>query len=134
MHAVGVDISLAYAAIVVTTINALTMLPISINGYGVREGSFTRFLAPLFGSGQAAAQLAARKGTAVGFLLAAQSLLWAGIGVVFWLTDKRHKEAAEAARAATAPAAAVEAAETVDETSEETTEAPAGRMSQRIAS
>jgi uncharacterized protein (TIRG00374 family) len=138
MHAVGVDISLSYAAIVVTTINALTMLPISINGYGVREGSFTRFLAPLFGSGQAAAQLAARKGTAVGFLLAAQSLLWAGIGVVFWLTDKRHKEAAQAARAAAIPAAVAasdSAGETVEETAaEETTEAPAGRMSQRIAS
>jgi hypothetical protein len=116
----------------VTTINALTMLPISINGYGVREGSFTRFLAPLYGSGAAAAQLAARKGTAVGFLLAAQSLLWAGIGVVFWLTDKRHREAAEAART-TATAIPEPAAEETAET-QTPTEAPAGRISQRIAS
>ena len=94
MHAVGIGIGLSYAAIVVTTINALTMLPISINGYGIRENGFSRWLAPLFGSGSAAAQTAARRGTAVGFLLAAQSLLWAGIGVVFWLTDKRHTEAA----------------------------------------
>ena len=120
MHAVGVPIPLTYAAIVVTTINALTMLPISINGYGIRENGFSRWLGPLFGSGAAAAQ----KGAAVGFLLAAQSLLWAGIGVVFWLTDKRHKEAAEAARAV-AVAPAVEPS---------TAEAPAGSVSERIAS
>jgi hypothetical protein len=60
----------------------------------------------------------------VGFLLAAQSLLWAGIGVVFWLTDKRHKEAAEAARV-------VATAEPATGTA---TEVAAGRMSRRIAS
>ncbi|HEY0410108.1 MAG TPA: hypothetical protein VGE42_07545, partial [Candidatus Dormibacteraeota bacterium] len=138
MHAVGLGISLAVAAIVVTTINALTMLPISINGYGIRENGFSRWLAPLFGSGHGAAQLAARTGTAVGFLLAAQSLLWAGIGVVFWLTDKRHQEAAAAARAVGSGTAvagtAVAATATHDDTVDETTEAPAGRMSQRIAS
>lgn len=134
MHAVGIGIGLSYAAIVVTTINALTMLPISINGYGIRENGFSRWLAPLFGSGSAAAQTAARRGTAVGFLLAAQSLLWAGIGVVFWLTDKRHKEAAEAARAATAAAAAPAAAAPALEPVAETAEAPAGRMDERIAS
>jgi glycosyltransferase 2 family protein len=124
MHAVGVPIPLTYAAIVVTTINALTMLPISINGYGIRENGFSRWLGPLFGSSAAAAQ----KGTAVGFLLAAQSLLWAGIGVVFWLTDKRHKEAAEAARAATVlPAVEPAAAPTA-------TEAPEERVGERIAS
>jgi uncharacterized membrane protein YbhN (UPF0104 family) len=131
MHAVGLGISLAYAAIVVTTINALTMLPISVNGYGIRESGFSRWLAPLFGSGPGATRLAASTGTAVGFLLAAQSLLWAGIGVVFWLTDRRHDEAAAAARAASAPAP-VAAPET--EITDETAEAPAGRMSQRIAS
>ncbi|HEX3605547.1 MAG TPA: lysylphosphatidylglycerol synthase transmembrane domain-containing protein [Candidatus Dormibacteraeota bacterium] len=124
IHAVGASISLAYAAIIVTTINALTMLPISINGYGIRENGFSRWLAPLFGSGTAAAQTAARTGTAVGFLLAAQSLLWAGIGVVFWLTDKRHAEAAAAAKAATA----------TEELPVETTEPPAGDVSERIAS
>ena len=110
MHAVGVPIPLSYAAIVVTTINALTMLPISINGYGVREGSFTRFLSPVSGAA------AATQGVAVGFLLAAQSLLWAGIGVVFWLTDKRHEEAAAAATAG------------------DSARAPATRLTQRIAS
>jgi uncharacterized membrane protein YbhN (UPF0104 family) len=124
MHAVGVPIPLTYAAIVVTTINALTMLPISINGYGIRENGFSRWLGPLFGS----SALAAQKGTAVGFLLAAQSLLWAGIGVVFWLTDRRHKEAAQAARAA----AAVPVAEPAVEPT--ATEAPAERVSERIAS
>jgi uncharacterized membrane protein YbhN (UPF0104 family) len=133
MHAVGLGISLAVAAIVVTTINALTMLPISINGYGIRENGFSRWLAPLLGSGQGAAQLAARTGTAVGFLLAAQSLLWAGIGVVFWLTDKRHQEAAAAARAV-GSGTAVDATAAHDQTVDEPTEAPAGRMSRRIAS
>ncbi|HVS42183.1 MAG TPA: lysylphosphatidylglycerol synthase transmembrane domain-containing protein [Candidatus Dormibacteraeota bacterium] len=124
MHAVGVPIPLTYAAIVVTTINALTMLPVSINGYGIRENGFSRWLGPLFGS----SALAAQKGTAVGFLLAAQSLLWAGIGVAFWLTDKRHKEAAEAARAATVVPAVEPAVEPT------ATEAPAERVSERIAS
>jgi glycosyltransferase 2 family protein len=95
MHAVGVGISLSYAAIVVTTINALTMLPISVNGYGVREGGFTRFLGPVSGAAAAA------QGVAVGFLLAAQSLLWAAIGVVFWLTDRRHREVSIPAAAET---------------------------------
>jgi hypothetical protein len=96
---------------VVTTINALTMLPISINGYGVREGGFTRFLAPISGAAAAAAQ-----GVAVGFLLAAQSLLWAGIGLVFWLTERRRPEVVVAGVAVTA------------------TGAPVGRISRRIAS
>lgn len=127
LHAVGVPIPLSYAAIVVTTINALTMLPISINGYGIRENAFTQWLAPLFGVAGTVKHIAAQKGTAVGFLLAAQSLLWAGIGVVFWLTDKRHKEAAAAARAAAESAVAAAVAV-------EPTEVPAKRMAERIAS
>jgi uncharacterized membrane protein YbhN (UPF0104 family) len=111
MHAVGIPIPLSDAAIVVTSINALTMLPISINGYGVREGGFTRFLAPISGAAAAAAQ-----GVAVGFLLAAQSLLWAGIGLVFWLTERRRPEVVVAGVAVTA------------------TGAPVGRISRRIAS
>ena len=110
MHAVGVPIPLSYAAIVVTTINALTMLPISINGYGVREGGFARLLNPVSGAAAAA------QGVAVGFLLAAQSLVWAGIGILFWLTERRRREVAGAGLAPRA------------------TEAPAGRVSQRIAS
>ncbi len=79
MHALGIQVDLAYAAVVVTAVNALTMLPISINGYGVREGAFVAFLGTnvLASAGQA---------IAVGLSLEAQSLLWAAVGLVCWLT------------------------------------------------
>jgi len=92
MHAVGVDAGIAYAAIVVTTVNLLTMLPVSINGYGVREGGFSAFL--VVGS------LATRQqAVSVGIVVAAQSLLWAGIGVACLLSlpERRRKLRAEQA-------------------------------------
>ena len=45
MRAVGIHVPLAYGALVVTTTNLITILPISLGGYGVREGAFTAFLA-----------------------------------------------------------------------------------------
>jgi glycosyltransferase 2 family protein len=82
MHALRIPVDLGYAAVVVTTINALTMLPISINGYGLREGAFVAFLSTnrLATTGQA---------VAVGLSLEAQSLLWAAIGLACWLTLPR---------------------------------------------
>ncbi len=83
MHAVGLDVSIGYAAVVVTTINALTMLPVSINGYGIREGGFVLLLA----GGSTASQSAA---LAAGLCLTGQSLLWALIGLACWVLPTRR--------------------------------------------
>jgi uncharacterized membrane protein YbhN (UPF0104 family) len=86
IHAVRVDVSFQFAAVVTTTVAALTMLPVSINGYGVREGGFIAFLAlPGLASPPAA--------VAASLCIAAQSLVWALIGIPFLLTRPRPKAA-----------------------------------------
>lgn len=78
MRAVGISPGLGYAAVVVTTVNLATLLPISINGYGVRESGYTAFLvAPHL------ATVAQALGAS--FLLAAQTLLWGMAGVGCWM-------------------------------------------------
>lgn len=83
MHAVGIRVSIELAAVITTTISAITMLPISVNGYGVREGSFVAFLAV---PGLATAPMA----VAASLCLAAQTLLWALIGAPFVLSRSRR--------------------------------------------
>lgn len=75
MRAVGIHPPLAYAAVVVTTVNLATLLPVSINGYGVREGGYAAFLVlpRLATTAQAIAS---------SFLLAGQMLIWGIIGVI----------------------------------------------------
>ena len=88
MHAVGIDVSLSMATVVVTVVNALTMLPISINGYGIREGGFTALLA--------VGTLATKsQAVAVGFCLAAQSLLWAAVGAACFLSLPSRRRQSE---------------------------------------
>jgi uncharacterized membrane protein YbhN (UPF0104 family) len=82
MRAVGIHVPLWYAAAVVTTTNAITMLPISLGGYGLREGSFASFLA--VGGMATYAQ-----GTAVGICLTAQTMAFGLIGLPFYLTARR---------------------------------------------
>jgi uncharacterized protein (TIRG00374 family) len=77
MHAVGIDASLPLAAVATTTVAALTMLPLSINGFGVREGSFAVLLS-------VAGLATASQGAAVGLLVSGQSLLWALAGLIWW--------------------------------------------------
>ncbi len=96
MHAVGIAPNIGYAAVVVTTVNLATLLPISINGYGLRESGYTAFLA-VPGLATTAQALAAS------FLLAGQMLLWGVIGVVCWMaprlraqTDVRTSSGSEA--------------------------------------
>lgn len=74
MRALGIHPSPGYAAVAVTLVNELTMLPISINGFGARESGYTALLA---GVGLASASRAA----SVGLLISAQSLLFGLIGV-----------------------------------------------------
>jgi len=96
MHAVGIPISIPYAAVVATTVNAITMLPISINGYGVRDGGFVALLAGL---------VAPSAALAASFCLAGQSLLWALIGLPFAVTNRRRATPSAVATVAAARAA-----------------------------
>jgi uncharacterized membrane protein YbhN (UPF0104 family) len=73
IRAMGIHPSLAYTALVVTLVNLATMLPLSINGFGAREGGYIALLA---GTGLATTAQAA----AVGLLISGQSLLFGLIG------------------------------------------------------
>jgi uncharacterized protein (TIRG00374 family) len=77
--AVGIHVSIAYSALVVTTATAITMLPISLGGYGLREGAFAAFLA-------AGGHATAAQGAAVGVCITVQTLALGVIGIPFYLT------------------------------------------------
>jgi uncharacterized membrane protein YbhN (UPF0104 family) len=104
MHAVGIHVSLAYGLLVVTTTTAITMLPISVGGYGLREGSFSAFLA--VGGLASPAQ-----GVAVGVCLTAQTILLGIVGLPFYARSTRRPVATEAGSidAGAAPSGSVEA-------------------------
>jgi glycosyltransferase 2 family protein len=74
IRAMGIHPSLGYAALAVTLVNLASMLPLSINGFGAREGGYIALLA---GTGLATTAQAA----SVGLLISAQSLLFGLIGV-----------------------------------------------------
>jgi uncharacterized membrane protein YbhN (UPF0104 family) len=57
-EALGAQVPLAYYWILVPMVTLLTMLPISINGTGVREGAMVLFLAPLGTAKETAVALA----------------------------------------------------------------------------
>jgi glycosyltransferase involved in cell wall biosynthesis/uncharacterized membrane protein YbhN (UPF0104 family) len=97
IQAMGIHISPGYAALSVTLVNGLTMLPISINGFGAREGGYTALLA---GAGLATTAQA----VSVGLLVGAQSLFFGLIGVGCLLT---MRSAAPWARRVEAETAAV---------------------------
>jgi len=83
MRAVGIHVPVAYAAAVVTVINAATMLPISLGGYGLREGGFSAFLAV---GGMATVS----QGIGVGLCLTAQTMAFGFIGLPVYLTLRRR--------------------------------------------
>lgn len=88
MLAVGVRVPFAYAALVVTVTNAITLVPISIGGYGLRESAFATFLA-------VAHMATPAEGVAVGICLTAQTMGLGLIGVPFYLTIKQRRRRAE---------------------------------------
>lgn len=98
MRAVGVPVGLAYAGLVVTTTNTLTMLPISLGGYGVREGAFSAFLA-------AGGLASTSQGVAVGVCLTAQTMALGLAGVPFYLSLRRTRSRSLPAKPAVAVAA-----------------------------
>ena len=73
IRAMGIRPSLGYTALAVTLVNLATMLPISVNGFGAREGGY---IALLTAAGLATTAQAA----SVGLLITAQSLLFGLIG------------------------------------------------------
>ncbi|MGD0703829.1 MAG: lysylphosphatidylglycerol synthase transmembrane domain-containing protein [Trebonia sp.] len=79
IRAMGIHPSLGYTALAVTLVNLATMLPVSINGFGAREGGFIALLA---GVGLASTAQAA----SAGLLITAQSLLFGLIGAGCLLT------------------------------------------------
>jgi uncharacterized membrane protein YbhN (UPF0104 family) len=86
--ALGIHIPLAYSALVITTATAVTMLPISLGGYGLREGAFAAFLA-------AGGHATSAQGAAVGVCITIQTLALGVIGIPFYLTIRlgrgRHR-------------------------------------------
>ncbi|HEY0870099.1 MAG TPA: lysylphosphatidylglycerol synthase transmembrane domain-containing protein [Acidothermaceae bacterium] len=90
MRGVGIHVPIVYAALVVTTVNAISLLPISVGGYGLREGAFSAFLA-VHGFATAA------QGVAVGVCLTAQTLLLGLLGLPLLISLRR--QATEAVRA-----------------------------------
>lgn len=73
IRAAGIHPSLGYAALAVTLVNLAAMLPLSINGFGAREGGYIALLA---GVGLATTAQAA----SVGLMISGQSLLFGLIG------------------------------------------------------
>ncbi len=82
--AVGVHVTLAYSALVITTATAVTMLPISLGGYGLREGAFAAFLA-------AGGHATGAQGAAVGVCITVQMLALGLFGIPFYLTVRAHR-------------------------------------------
>jgi glycosyltransferase 2 family protein len=95
IRAVGIHPSIGYSALAVTLVNLATMLPLSINGFGAREGGYIALLA---GVGLATTAQAA----SVGLLITAQSLLFGLIGAGCLLTLRSTAPWARRADAATA--------------------------------
>jgi len=98
IEAMGIHVPLDYAAVVITTTTALTMLPISLGGYGLREGSFAAFLA-------VAGHATAAEGAAVGVCLTVQMVALGLFGIPFLVTLRRGARP-EPVRAALAAAVA----------------------------
>jgi uncharacterized membrane protein YbhN (UPF0104 family) len=101
IRALGIHIPLMYGALVITTATAVTMLPISLGGYGLREGAFAAFLA-------AGGHATAAQGAAVGVCITVQTLALGVIGIPFYLTIRTRRSHPAAYPAP--PHAAMEAA------------------------
>ncbi len=98
MRAVGIHAPVGYATVVIATVNALSLLPISLGGYGLREGTFSAFLT-------AGGLATAAQGAAVGAILSIQTLLFGLVGGLVYLTMRRdHRRPKHAADLKFAPA------------------------------
>jgi uncharacterized membrane protein YbhN (UPF0104 family) len=88
MRSVGADrVTLAYAAVVVTVANMVTMLPIALGGYGLREGTFSALLV-------AAHMATVAQGVAVGACLIAQTVIFGLMGLPSYLSLRSRAQGA----------------------------------------
>jgi uncharacterized membrane protein YbhN (UPF0104 family) len=78
IRAAGIHPPVGYAILVVTCVNAVSMVPISLGGYGLREGAFSVLLS-VGGLGSAS------QGASVGICLSVQTLLFGLAGGVLYL-------------------------------------------------
>jgi hypothetical protein len=76
--AAGIRPPLGYAVLVVTCVNAVSMIPISLGGYGLRESAFGLLLS-VGGLGSAS------QGASVGICLSVQTLLFGLVGGLIYL-------------------------------------------------
>jgi len=84
MRGVGIRVPLGYAAAAVTVVSLITMLPISLGGYGVREGGFSFFLAV---GGMATIS----QGVGVGLCVTAQTMAFGLLGIPVYLTLRQRR-------------------------------------------
>ena len=98
--AAGVHVPFGYAVAVVAVVNTLSLLPISVGGYGLREGAFGAFLA-------ASGHATLAQGAVVGACLSLQTFAFGLIGGLVYLLSGRQV-AAPVVPAGPAPTAAVE--------------------------
>ena len=83
-RALGVEVSFTYQLAFVAIISAITMIPISMNGLGVREGSYSYFFAMI--------GIAEATSITVSLLFYLIVLISTSPGAIFWLIsrDKRY--------------------------------------------
>jgi glycosyltransferase 2 family protein len=84
----GLDIPLFELMVLITLISIITMLPISVNGIGVREASYLFFFKELGVPAEMAISV-----SLLFFVLVSISSLFGGL---FWLTERRQAEPAPA--------------------------------------
>lgn len=80
MLAAGVRVPFGYAVAVVAVVNALSLIPISLGGYGLREGAFGAFLA-------ASGHATLAQGAVVGACLSLQTFAFGLVGGLVYLTS-----------------------------------------------
>jgi hypothetical protein len=86
MRAVGIHVGILFAGLVVTTVSALSMLPISLGGYGVREGAFGAFMS-------AGGLATTAQGVSVGLCVTAQTCLLGLLGIPALIGIRNERQA-----------------------------------------
>ncbi|OEH84975.1 hypothetical protein BHU72_07225 [Desulfuribacillus stibiiarsenatis] len=83
-RALGVEVNFLYQLAFVAIISAITMIPVSVNGLGVREGSYSYFFA-IIGIAEATS-------ITVSLLFYVIVLLATSVGGLFWIIEKKESK------------------------------------------
>jgi len=78
-HSIGIQLGMAYYFIYVPIIMAITIIPLSLAGIGIREGAFVFFFVPL--------GVPAAKALTLSLLLFVQMLIIALLGGILFMTS-----------------------------------------------